>query len=89
MAIRLCQGSVGGDMGGKTLSTGQGELAAGFGMRSIAAREVRDVLLWDAVQKQHAHVPYLPLHRRAPWWEHATGQGSRETGCSSCGTGVP
>lgn len=70
MATRLCQGRVGGDMGGKTLSTGQGEFAAGFGMCSITAREVCDVLLWDThycgiyiiVFKKHAHMPYLSTY---------------------------
>lgn len=88
MATHLHQSSVGGDVGGKTLSTGQGELAAGFGMRSVTSREVGVVLLWDAVPKRHAHVPYLPLHPRTPWQRDAAGQGSQERGCSSCGTSV-
>lgn len=58
MATHLRQGSIGGDVGGKTLSTGQGELAAGFGTRGVTAREVGDVLLWDAVQ---SNTPMCPI----------------------------
>lgn len=55
MAPRLCQGSVGGDVGEKTLPTGQRELAVGFGLRSTTMKEAGDALLWDAVPTQHAH----------------------------------
>ena len=62
MATHFCDGSVGGYVGGKTHSTGQGELAAGFETRSVTVSEAGDALLWDAVQKQCPHMPCLPTY---------------------------
>jgi len=77
-------------VGGKTLSTGQAGLSAGFGTSSSAPREAGDVLLWDAVQKQYTHVPALTAYlciplSRGMLQDEVHGRG----GYSSHGTGVP